>query len=342
MKQTRTGNFRIFVSTAPFAEANKFSFEMLQVNSISYRVNPLHRKLTETELITMIGEAEALIAGTEPITRLVMEKCPRLKHISRVGVGLDNVDLLEAKRRGISVSYTPDAPAPAVAELTIGLMISLLRKTGQANLLMHHGKWQRFMGRRLSEITLGIIGIGRIGGRVLRRLRGFGSPRVFVNDLLADQSLSRAIPELKLEWVSKELIFQQADLISLHVPLTLKTKGMVGPKELAAMKSDALIINTSRGGVVDEEALYQALNADKIGGAAIDVFEKEPYDGPLKELPNCLLTSHMGSMSQDCRTRMEIEATEEAIRFLLKKPLLSPVPQEEYDLQREFGSGCPN
>jgi D-3-phosphoglycerate dehydrogenase len=219
-------------------------------------------------------------------------------------------------------------------------MISLLRKMDQANLMMHNGEWKRFMGRRISEVTLGIMGAGRIGGRVLRRLRGFGTPRVLVNDLLSDQSLNKVVPELKVEWVSKELIFQQADLISLHVPLTLKTKGMVGPKELAAMKPDALIINTSRGGVIDEKALYQALKNEKIGGAAIDVFENEPYDGPLKDLRNCLLTSHMGSMSHDCRTRMEIEATEEAIRFLQGKPLLSPVPEEEYELQREFGGGC--
>jgi D-3-phosphoglycerate dehydrogenase len=330
----------MFVSTAPFAEANQFPLEMLRANSIGFRVNPLQRKLTEADLTEMAKDSTAIIAGTEPITRRVMEKCRQLRHISRVGVGLDSVDLLEARKREISVSYTPDAPAPAVAELTIGLMISLLRKVGEANLLMHQGKWDRFMGRRLSEITLGIIGVGRIGGRVLRRLRGFGSPRILVNDLLADQSLNRAVPELKLEWVSKELIFQQADLISLHVPLTLKTKGMVGPREFAAMKPDALIINTSRGGVIDEKALYQALKNEKIGGAAIDVFENEPYDGPLKNLPNCLLTSHMGSMSHDCRTRMEIEATEEAIRFLKGKPLLSPVPEEEYELQREFGSGC--
>lgn len=331
---------KIFISTSPYALQNKFPLEMLQENDFEFQINPLGRKMSATELIENVGNASAIVAGTEPITRLVMEKCSELRHISRVGVGLDNVDLLEARKRGISVSYTPDAPAPAVAELTIGLMISLLRKVGEANLLMHQGKWERFMGRRLSEITLGIIGVGRIGGRVLRRLRGFGSPRVLVNDLLADQSLSRAIPELKLEWVSKDLIFQQADLISLHVPLTLKTKGMVGPKEFATMKPDALVINTSRGGVVDEKALYQALKDEKIGGAAIDVFEKEPYNGPLSNLPNCLLTSHMGSMSHDCRTRMEIEATEEAIRFLQGKPLLSPVPEEEYELQREFGGGC--
>jgi len=325
---------KALITTVPFSEINTLPIEMLRGNEISYSLNNLQRKLNEEELVNMVNDSEVIIAGTEPITKNVMKMAKKLKHISRVGVGLDNIDLAEAKSRGISVSYTPDAPAPAVAELTIGLMISLLRNIGEANLLMHQGKWNRFMGRRISEITIGLIGVGRIGGRVLRRLRGFGTPRVLVNDLLVDQSLNRAVPELKLEWVTKESIFQQADLISLHVPLTLKTKGMVGCKEFATMKPNALIINTSRGGVVNENSLYEALKNQKIGGAAIDVFENEPYDGPLGKLPNCILTSHMGSMSQDCRTRMEIEATEEAIRFLNGQPLLSPVPIEEYNIQK--------
>ena len=330
-----TGNPRVFVSTAPFAEGNEFPLEMLRANGIDFNVNTLKRKLTEIELMEMAGDAEAIIAGTEPITRKVMEKCTRLRHISRVGVGLDSVNLLEAKAKGISVSYTPDAPAPAVAELTIGLMLSLLRNIHVANSAMHQGKWNRYFGRRIAEVTIGVIGVGRIGARVLRRTQGFGTPRLLVNDVLPTLELNR---EFKLEWVSKDIIFKQADLISLHVPLTLKTKDLVGVKELGMMKPDAFLINTSRGGVVDEKALYHALKENKIAGAAIDVFENEPYRGPLAELENCLLTSHMGSMSLDCRTRMEIEATEEAIRFLLGKPLLSPVPKEEYDLQREFGS----
>ena len=306
---------------------------MLEANGVEYRQNPLNRKLTEDELIGMVADVGVIIAGTEPITAKVMESAPNLKHISRVGVGLDNVDLVAAEKRGIKVSYTPDAPAPAVAELTIGLMLSLLRNIHVANSAMHQGKWNRYFGRRIAEVTIGVIGVGRIGARVLRRTQGFGTPRLLVNDVVPTLELNR---EFKLEWVSKELIFKQADLISLHVPLTLKTQGLVGVKELGMMKPDAFLINTSRGGVVDEKALYHALKENKIAGAAIDVFEKEPYQGPLAELGNCLLTSHMGSMSLDCRTRMEIEATEEAIRFLLGKPLLSPVPTEEYDLQREF------
>jgi len=307
---------------------------MLVGNGCEFTVNPLGRKMTENELISAMGGCVALVAGTETISQKVFERCPKLRHISRVGVGLDSADLLHAQKRGISISYTPDAPAPAVAELTIGLMISLLRKTDQANLMMHNGEWKRFMGRRISEVTLGILGAGRIGGRVLRRLRGFGTPRVLVNDLLADQSLNKAVPELKLEWVEKEIIYREADLVSVHLPLTPHTKHLIGARELAIFKKDSLLINTSRGGIVDENALWEALRAGPLAAAAVDVFEKEPYDGPLKQLPNCLLTCHMGSMSQDCRTRMEVEATEEAIRFVLGKSLISPVPSEEYESVR--------
>ena len=321
------------ITTAPFGDRNVFPLEMLEANGVDYRLNPLNRKLTEEELIGMVADVGVIIAGTEPITAKVMKSAPHLKHISRVGVGLDNVDLVTAEKRGIKVSYTPDAPAPAVAELTMGLMLSLLRNIHVANSAMHQGKWNRYFGRRIADVTVGIIGVGRIGARVLRRTQGFGTPRLLVNDVLPTLELNR---EFKLEWVSKDIIFQQADLISLHVPLTLKTKGLVSAKELSIMKPDAFLINTSRGGVVDEKALYQVLKDNKIAGAAIDVFEQEPYKGPLADLENCLLTSHMGSMSLDCRTRMEIEATEEAVRFLIGKPLLSLVPKEEYELQKEY------
>lgn len=322
---------KIFISTWPFAEANEFPIEMLKANGIDYQINPYGRKLTETELAGLIGDSVGLIAGTEPITGSVMDQAKHLRHISRVGVGLDNVDLGEAEKRGIQVSYTPDAPAPAVAELTIGLMLNLLRHIHVADAEMHEGKWKRYFGRRVAEATLGIIGVGRIGTRVLRRAAAFGTPRILVNDVLPNLELNR---EFKLEWVSKTIIFQQADVISLHVPLTAGTRNLVAEKELGLMKPDAFLINTSRGGVVNESALYQALQKRSIAGAAIDVFEKEPYDGPLKELSNCLLTAHMGSMSLDCRTRMEIEATEEAIRFVQGKGCLSPVPKEEYELQK--------
>jgi D-3-phosphoglycerate dehydrogenase len=325
---------RAFISTAPFAESNRLPIELLESAGIEYQINPLGRRLKEDELAELLADFNFLIAGTEPITDKVMTCAPNLRLISRVGVGLDSVDLLAAEKRGITVSYTPDAPAPAVAELTLGLMLSLLRGVHMVNLQMHAGKWQRHYGRRIAEVTVGIIGTGRIGARVLRRIAAFGTPRILVNDLVPNPKL---VPELKLEWVDKEEIYREADLISLHVPLTAHTRNMIRREHLAMMKKTALIINVARGGIVNEHDLADALRSGQLGGAAIDVFEHEPYTGELGGIENCLLTSHMGSMSIDCRARMEIEATEEVIRFAAGKELKGVVPPTEYDVRRDRG-----
>jgi D-3-phosphoglycerate dehydrogenase len=324
---------RVLITTVPFGAHNNLPLELLASAEAEYSINPLGRRLKEEELAQMAIDAEVIIAGTEPITALVMKAAPNLKLISRVGIGLDNVDLLAARERGIAVSYTPEAPAPAVAELTIGLILSLLRHTNLANLKMHRGEWDRQMGRRISEVTIGVIGTGRIGSRVLRRIPVFGTPRTLVNDLNPEYKL---VPELKLEWVSKDAIYREADVISVHVPMTKQTHNMIGLHQLRQMKPDALLINTSRGGIINESDLYQAMREGHLGGAAIDVFEDEPYGGPLAEIDRCLLTCHMGSMSIDCRSRMEIEATEEVVRFLRGLELQSRVPEEEYLSQQMF------
>ncbi len=323
---------KALITTVPFADRNRLPLELLEAAGIEYLINPLGRRLKEEELAEMVGDFDVVIAGTEPITRRVMERGKHLKLISRVGIGLDSVDLMAAEERGIAVSYTPDAPAPAVAELTIGLMLGLLRSIHIANMQMHNGQWQRHFGRRIAEVTIGIIGTGRIGTRVLRRLAAFGTPRVLVNDLRPDQKL---VPELKLEWVGKEEIYRQADVISLHVPLTAQTKNMIGREQLLQMKSDALLINAARGGIVNERDLAEVMRSGHLAGAAIDVFDQEPYSGDLAQIDRCLLTAHMGSMSVDCRTRMEIEATEEAVRFLTGGRCIGCVPRSEYDVQRQ-------
>lgn len=326
----------VLITTVPFGERNRLPLELLEEANIAYRINPLGRRLREEELTEMVENIDVIIAGTEPITERVMARGKALKLISRVGIGLDSVDLAAAERRGIRVSYTPDAPGPAVAELTIALMISLLRSVHIANQQIHNGHWQRHFGRRLAEITLGIIGVGRIGARVLRRISAFGTPRVLVNDIKPDLKLD---PGLKLEWVTKEDIYAQADLISLHVPLTARTRNLITKKELMQMKPDALVINTSRGGIVNEHDLAEVLRAGHLGGAAVDAFEQEPYTGELASIERCLLTAHMGSMSVDCRTRMEIDATREAVRFLTGKALELPVPADEYEIQRQQQRG---
>lgn len=324
---------KILITTVPFGDKNDLPIRQLAETGVDYLINPIGRKLKEDELAGMVGDVEVLIAGTEPITEKVMANAPRLKLISRVGIGLDSVDLMAAERRGIKVSYTPDAPAPAVAELTIGLMFSLMRSIHVANAQMHRGEWHRYFGRRLTELTIGIVGAGRIGGRVVRHLRALGVKRLLVNDICPDACRFEGVDAI--ECVDKDTIYRESDLVSLHVPLTAQTKNMVRREHLLQMKPDAMIVNTARGGIIHEDDLAEVLNLGHLAGAAVDVFCEEPYQGRLSSVERCLLTSHMGSMSVDCRTRMEIEATEEAIRFLAGKPLEGLVPEAEYQVQRE-------
>ena len=268
---------RVLITTVPFGDKNRLPLELLEAEGIEYTINPIGRKVTEQELLELISGYEAVIAGTEIISKRVLKEAVNLKLISRVGVGLDGVDLNYARKRNILVCYTPEAPAPAVAELTIGLMLSLLRSVHTSNLNMHRKIWERRFGRRIPEVTIGIIGTGRIGGRVLRRLAAFGSPRVLVNDLNAD--FKALAPSLKLEAVDKNTLFEQSDIISVHVPLTPQTKNMICVEQLNLMKNDAFLINVSRGGIVNENDLYQALTSGNLAGAAIDVFDEATRRG---------------------------------------------------------------
>ena len=320
----------ILVTTIPFGEKDRRPLEILESVGAEVQINPLGRKLTESDLADLIPGTDILIAGTEPITESVLDRANQLKLIARVGIGLDSVDLLAARARGIAVSYTPDAPSPAVAELTIGLMIDLLRNAHVSNLRLHQGDWYRYFGKRLTEVIIGIIGLGRIGRRVIKHLGGFDCQSILVNDINPEVETPKH-PNCKVQRVHLDQIFHEADVISIHVPLNRTTKDLITSREIEKMKPDVLLINTSRGGIINESDLYDALNADRIGGAAIDVFEREPYRGSLKTVDTCLLPAHMGSMSVDCRTQMELEACEEAARFIRHQPLQSSVPEEEFE-----------
>ena len=323
---------KVLITTVPFGDKNTLPLEILEKNNIEFLINPLNKKLTEDELVELVSDFDVIIAGTEPITKKVMNRASNLQMISRVGIGLDSVNLLAAKDSGITVSYTPDAPAPAVAELTVGMMLTLLRSVHVSNSQMHLGDWHRYFGRRLSEVTIGIIGVGEIGQGVLEHLTGFGSPKILVNDISIKDKIQ---DRYNVEWADKEEIYKQSDIVTLHLPLTAETKNMITESHLLSMKTDAIIINTSRGGIINEDDLYKVMQSGHLSGAAIDVFDNEPYDGDLNKIERCLLTAHMGSMSIDCRTRMEIEATEEAVRFLTGKTLKGLVPEEEYEVQRQ-------
>lgn len=297
---------KICISTTSFAEYDNSYLEQCRKKGFEIIFNPHGRKIREDELIILAQDAQGLIAGTESITEDVLLKLPNLKVISRCGTGLDNVDLNAARRLGIKVSNTPDAPTVAVAELTVGLMLSILRNICRMNNDTINGKWNKSMGNLLMGKKVGIIGFGRIGRKVSDILKPFGCEIAY-----ADPFVDDSIFGLKLH--TTEDLLRRSDIITIHVS---DNKCIIGKKELAMMKKGSWLINTSRGGVVNEEALYDSLRAGHLAGAAIDVFEREPYDGVLRKLDNVILTPHVGSYAKEARIEMEKQAVENLLKGL--------------------------
>jgi D-3-phosphoglycerate dehydrogenase / 2-oxoglutarate reductase len=318
---------RIFISTVPFGEIDNQPIKLLEKESrCEFLINPLGRKLKPDEIPEFIKDCDVLIAGTELLNREILEQAKNLKMISRVGIGLDNVALKYAAAKGIKVSYTPDAPSAAVAELTMGHIFNGLRQISLTDRKLRDGIWQRHMGKRLGDCKIGIIGTGRIGSRVLKHLQGFSPAKIYVHDLNPDKNLYELY---NATYTDLNTIYKTCDIISLHIPLNKANHPLIGINEMKMMKHSAFLINTSRGGIIDENDLYTALSENIISGAAIDVFDSEPYNGKLIHLDNCYLSCHMGSCTIDCRYEMELKATEEALRFIRGEDCTSEVPEIE-------------
>jgi D-3-phosphoglycerate dehydrogenase len=252
--------------------------------------------------------AEAMVAGVEPLTERVFAENPQLHLISRCGSGLDSVDLAAAEARDITLLRTPEAPAEAVAELTISLAISVLRRVGEADRLIRSGQWQALMGRSYGRSRIGIVGLGHVGSRVAKVSTVLGS-EVGYTDRYVD------VPEYE-RFDDVEKLANWADVLTIHLPHDEETHNTVNKEVLEALGPGGVIINTARGGLVDEDALHDALANNKIAGAALDVFTEEPYNGPLAKLPNVLLTCHMGSYAKQVRGVMETEALHNVIRHI--------------------------
>jgi D-3-phosphoglycerate dehydrogenase len=311
-----SANFRVFIATHPFGKAGTKPLDLLISSGLELIFNPLGRRLKESEVGEYIQDVDATIAGTEPYPVNAL-KNSRVKVISRVGIGLDNVPLDYCEKKGIVVTYTPDAPSQAVAELTLANIINLNRNILSSDHSVREGAWNRYMGHLLEEITIGIIGVGRIGKRVCRLLEPFHT-NIIAHDIKPDVAFGKSI---NLKWVDKEEILKESDLISLHIPYNTNNHRYIDRKALSIMKTGALIVNTSRGAIVDEKALLDALIQKHIAGAAIDVFEKEPYEGPLTHFDNVILTAHMGASAKGSRYLMELGAAEDCINALEGKPL---------------------
>jgi len=265
-------------------------------------------QITREELLKVVDRYDAIIVRSRTKVDVeVLRRAVRLKVIGRAGVGVDNIDVEEAKKRGIKVLRTPEGPSVSVAELTVALMLCLARMVPYADRAMKDGKWvkRELMGVELRGKRLGIIGFGRIGYEVAKRAKAF-EMEVLVYDVILDKLMDR-VREVGARGLSFEELLLESDFVSIHVPLTPQTRHMIGEEELKAMKPTAYLINTSRGGVVDEEALLRALKEGWIAGAALDVYEVEPPTNmELIRLPNVVCTPHIGAQTVEAQRRNSV------------------------------------
>jgi D-3-phosphoglycerate dehydrogenase / 2-oxoglutarate reductase len=299
---------KILIGPSSFAEADQSPVERLKAAGYIVIENPYKRKLTKWELLALLGDnVVGLIAGLETLDREVLRKS-RLRVISRVGAGLSNVDLEAARDLDIRVFNTPSAPTNAVAELTIGAMLSLLRMIPQMDQALHDGRWQKKIGLQLQGKTVAIVGFGRIGRRVAELLSPFGV-KILVVDPYVNESTCGEFVILPLNDALSE-----ADVVTLHCS---GHECVIGGKELLLMKNGIYILNVARGGVVSESALAKAVEDGKVAGAWIDTFEEEPYTGPLCGYRNVILTPHVGSYTAECRRQMENEAVDNLLNHLI-------------------------
>lgn len=299
------------VTSFPYGISSDEPLKLLKQHGINYRLSPHERKHTPAETAALLGDVDVLIAGTEPLSAAVLSKgLPRLKHVARVGVGLDGLDIEFCKEQHIAVTYTPDAPARSVVEQVFGLLISLGRRFIEAHEAMRKGQWQRHTGILLQGKTLGILGCGRIGKQVAVIARQAFGMQVLAHDIKRDPDWAQ---KNEVHYVSLDRLLSDADAITVHLPRTERTTDMLNRKRLQQMKAGALLLNTSRGDVLDEDALYELLKDGHLGGAALDVYRKEPYRGPLTTLPNIITCCHQGSCSHDGRFAMEMGSAWNAI-----------------------------
>ena len=293
---------RVLVTPTSYAKDDPSLRTKLEAEVGEVIYNTMERPLTSAELVRMIGGFEGYIAGLDIIDRTVVEAADRLQVIARYGVGVDNIDLEAARARGIIVTNTPEANSESVAELTVGLILVLARNIIAAAQATKSGDWPRLLGVTLSGKVVGLYGLGAIGKRVAGLLAGFGCS-VFAYDLAPDANFAR---KMGIRLVTKDELISQSDFLSLHLPVSPETKCMVDSVFLSRMKSGAFLINTSRGELVNETALLEALRGGHLRGAALDVFTQQPPgpDHPLLTLPQVIATPHMGAHTDGATNAM--------------------------------------
>ncbi|MDR9365953.1 MAG: phosphoglycerate dehydrogenase [Balneolaceae bacterium] len=297
------------ITTSTFGKAGTKPIEFLKSKNIDFRLNPFGRKLSEEEAIDVIKGAEGLIAGTEPLTENVLNQLPDLKVISRCGTGMNNVDLEAAKKHGIKVFNTPTIHVDGVAELALTGTLASLRKLIKNDKTVRTGEWSKSMGSSLYDKNVGIIGFGKVGQKFCKLIKPFTSNIFYYDPFIEPSDINSSIADP----TSLKEIFDISDVISLHIPYSEENHHLIDKKLFAHAKANLTLVNTSRGGLVNEEDLYDFLNEYNDAAAYLDVFEKEPYHGKLSELENVTMSPHMGTSTIETREEMELEAAENLV-----------------------------
>jgi D-3-phosphoglycerate dehydrogenase len=301
----------IYVTLSTFAEYDASPLNRLRESGIPFSLNTTGKRVTPRQLVEDGGNATVLLAGVEPFDRATIEHLPRLRCISRCGVGVDAIDFAVVRERGITVLNTPDVPTQAVAELTLAMMLALSRQLPRQSDLVRRREWKRLEAHLLSGRTVGVIGLGRIGRRVAELLKPFGV-RLIAADPRADPAWASAHG---VEIVTLARLLSSSDIVSLHASSSAAALRLE-EGDLSAMKRGALLVNVARGSMIDEGALARALQSGHLAGAALDVFPQEPYAGPLCDLPNVILTPHSATLTVETRVAMELQCVDKALRFL--------------------------
>ena len=280
---------------APLREDDRFDVVLIKDSSDPEFVDGLK---------TAVG---LIVRSATRVDASLLNGAPGLKVVGRAGVGVDNIDVAAASERGVAVMNAPGGNTISAAELTMALLLAVARRVTVADRSIRQGRWERssLQGVELRGKTLGVIGAGRIGWEVAKRCRAFGMDVVVYDPYLA----ADRVDERHLHLVSLDRLIESADVITLHVPLNAETRGLIGESTLARMKKGAFVLNVSRGGVVDETALAEALNNGRIAGAGLDVYEHEPLspDSPLLDAPNLVLTPHLGASTKEAQIQVALE-----------------------------------
>jgi D-3-phosphoglycerate dehydrogenase len=302
----------IFIALSTFAADDKKPLQLLEASGFPYKIHQSGKRITPEELLRDGIDASVIVAGVESYDINTLSNLKGLQCISRCGVGVDAIDLDFARKNNICVANTPMVPVQAVAELALTMFLALSRNVRQQSNLMKEKRWERITGHLLSGRTIGLIGFGRIGQKVASLSNAFGA-HVIAFDPYADKKLEG---ELDIRLIGFDDLLSQSDIVSIHASKVSDHPVIIGESQMDRMKDGAMIVNLSRGEMLDETALIKALNSGKISGAGLDVFSEEPYKGPLCDFDQVILSPHCATLTYETRSEMEIQCVENAIAFL--------------------------